>query len=41
MGWDGEEDGETKRPKHISFEDGSLDGSDEDEGAVEVSVLSY
>ncbi|KAK1237669.1 hypothetical protein MKX07_006797 [Trichoderma sp. CBMAI-0711] len=37
MGWDGEEDGETKRPKHISFEDGSLDGSDEDEGAVEVT----
>ncbi|KAH0493866.1 hypothetical protein TgHK011_000512 [Trichoderma gracile] len=37
MGWDGEEDGETKRQKHISFEDGSLDGSDEDEGAVEVT----
>ncbi|KAH6611094.1 serine threonine kinase [Trichoderma cornu-damae] len=39
MGWDHEEDGaKTKRPqKHITFEDASLDGSDEEEGAVEVT----
>ncbi|KAL7797554.1 ATP-NAD kinase-like domain-containing protein [Trichoderma ceciliae] len=39
MGRDHEEDGtKTKSPqKHIAFEDASLDGSDEDEGAVEVT----
>jgi hypothetical protein len=44
MGWDCEEDqqdGQDGRPKpqrHITFEEGSLNGSDEDDGAVEVSV---
>lgn len=44
MGWDCEEDqqdGQDGRPKpqrHITFEEASLNGSDEDDGAVEVSV---
>lgn len=42
MGRDCEEDGaEAKPQKHISFEDASLDGSDEDEGAVEVSAVIF
>ncbi|RFU77803.1 serine threonine kinase [Trichoderma arundinaceum] len=39
MGHDHEEDGAKTKPpqKHITFEEVSLDGSDEDEGAVEVT----
>ncbi|KAL7949082.1 ATP-NAD kinase-like domain-containing protein [Trichoderma barbatum] len=37
MGWDCEEDGQTKPQKHITFEEPSSDGSDEDDGAVEVT----
>lgn len=38
MGREHEEDGAKTKPKHITFEDVSLDGSDEDDGAVEVSA---
>jgi hypothetical protein len=41
MGREHEEDGAKTKPKHITFEEVSLDGSDEDEGAVEVSAMSF
>ncbi|PTB41962.1 uncharacterized protein TrAFT101_008936 [Trichoderma asperellum] len=37
MGREQEEDGAKTKPKHIAFEEVSLDGSDEDDGAVEVT----
>lgn len=37
MGREHDEDGAKTRPKHITFDQASLDGSDEDDGAVEVS----
>ncbi|EHK27359.1 uncharacterized protein TRIVIDRAFT_63119 [Trichoderma virens Gv29-8] len=43
MGWDCEEDkqdGQLKPQKHITFEEASLNGSDEDDGAVEVTFDS-
>ncbi|KAJ4856243.1 ATP-NAD kinase domain-containing protein [Trichoderma breve] len=46
MGWDCEEDqqdgldGRPKPQRHITFEEGSLNGSDEDDGAVEVTFDS-
>lgn len=39
MGREQEEDGAKTKPKHIAFEEVSLDGSDEDDGAVEVSAM--
>ncbi|KAL7931155.1 ATP-NAD kinase-like domain-containing protein [Trichoderma chlorosporum] len=43
MGWDGDKDTQDGRPKpqkHITFEEASLDGSSEDDGAVEVTFDS-
>ncbi|KAL7925348.1 ATP-NAD kinase-like domain-containing protein [Trichoderma austrokoningii] len=37
MGREHEEDGAKIKPKHITFDQASLDGSDEDDGAVEVT----
>lgn len=39
MGREHEEDGAKTKPKHIAFDQTSLDGSDEDDGAVEVSAM--
>lgn len=39
MGREHEEDGAKTKPKHITFDQASLDGSDEDDGAVEVSAM--
>lgn len=41
MGREHDEDGAKTKPKHITFDQTSLDGSDEDDGAVEVSVMPF